>query len=198
MTARASFTRSAPDARRQELIEACARCLAERGASGTSVRAICAAAGVSPGLLTHYFDGIADLIAATYVHAGEQVGGALNRAMEDAGRAPRARLEAYVTASFRPPVSDPRLLATWLAFWSLVKTDPAIARLHGDVYADYRRTLEELLGACGVAASDLRLHAIAISALVDGLWLEHSLDATTFTADEAARIARRWIDALVG
>jgi len=43
-----SFTRSAPDDRRQSLIEATARCLAERGAAGVSVRAICAEAAALP------------------------------------------------------------------------------------------------------------------------------------------------------
>ena len=47
--------RQHPDQRRQSLLEATARCLAARGAAGVSVRAICAEAAVSPGLLRHYF-----------------------------------------------------------------------------------------------------------------------------------------------
>src|SRR3546814_8816536 len=64
--ARQAFTRESADARRAALVEAAAACLADHGLAGTNVRAICAKAGVSPGLLRHYFSGINDLIAATY------------------------------------------------------------------------------------------------------------------------------------
>jgi len=192
-----AFTRAEPDARRASLIEAVARVLARDGASGASVRSIAAEAGVSPGLVGHYFDGIDALIAATYAHVGAQVSAALDAAIATAGEEPRARLLAYVTASFAPPIADPALLATWVAFWSLVKARPDIAALHDDIYGAYRGDLEALLVACGVATADLRLAAIAITALVDGLWLELCLSPQAFTADEARAIAERQIDALI-
>ena len=197
---RANFVREEADFRRQSLIEAAGRCLAENGASGTSVRAICRLAGVSAGLLTHYFDGIGDLIVATYRDVGSRVAEAVDRAVADAGDDPRAQLEAYVTASFRPPVLDPELLATWLAFWSLVKTDPDIATVHREIYAEFREGVERLLRRCwddGVGEDDVRLSAVAITALVDGLWLELCLDGRSFTPEEAGELALHWLDALL-
>jgi len=192
-----AFTRAEPDARRLSLIEATARVLARDGAAGASVRNIAAEAGVSPGLVGHYFDGVDALIAATYTHVGEQVSAALGAAITAAGRDPRARLSAYVTASFDPPIADPALLATWLAFWSLVKARPAIAALHDDIYAGYRRDLEALLGDCGITTGELRLAAITITALVDGLWLELCLSPHSFTPAEARAIAERQIELLL-
>lgn len=189
-----SFTRAEPDARRLSLIAAAARVLGERGAAGASVRVICAEAGVSPGLLRHYFDGIDALIAETYAWTGRQVSDALAEAVAAAGSDPRARLLAYVTASFRAPIADPQLLATWIAFWSLVKANPEMERLHGEIYAGYRGEVEVLLGECGLAAGDVRLAAVGITALVDGLWLELCLAPGTFTAEEASGIAGRWIE----
>jgi AcrR family transcriptional regulator len=187
-----TYTRAEPDARRQSLIEAAARVLAERGAGGASVRTICAAAGVSPGLLRHYFDGIDALIAETYAWTGERVSRALAEAVAAAGD-PRAKLVAYVTASFRDPIADPQLLATWIAFWSLVKARPDMARLHGEIYAEYRAGLETLLAEAGLAADAVRTGAIGIAALVDGLWLELCLAPASFTADEASAIAERML-----
>ncbi|MDF7774947.1 TetR family transcriptional regulator C-terminal domain-containing protein [Sphingomonas sp. AOB5] len=188
-----SYTRAEPDARRQSLIEAAARVLAERGAAGASVRTICAEAGVSPGLLRHYFDGIDALIAETYAWTDAQVDEALAEAVAAAGADPRARLIAYVTASFRAPIADPKLLATWIAFWSLVKAKPDMERLHGEIYAGYRAGLEALLTECGMPAGDVRLGAVGITALVDGLWLELCLAPGTFSAEEASGIAEKWI-----
>lgn len=197
---RARFVRGEADYRRQSLIDAAAQCLAERGAAGTSVRAICKRAGVSAGLLTHYFAGIDDLILATYRDVGARVRDAVESAVAAAGSDPRARLEAYVTASFRPPVLDPELLATWLAFWGLVKTDAGVAAVHSELYAEFRQGVEALLADCwgdAAPADEVRLSAVAITALVDGLWLELCLDEGSFTSHEASRIALRWLGALL-
>lgn len=198
--ARTSFNREAPDVRRQSLIEATAKCLAEHGVAGASVRAICREAGVSSGLLTHYFSGVNALILETYREVGARVSEALQTAVAEAGDDPRAKLEAYVVASFLPPVLDPELLATWLAFWSLVKADAEVQRVHGEIYQSYRYDMEGLITAClgeRAAKADIRLTAVAITALVDGLWLELCLDPSTFTPAEAQAMAVRWLDTLL-
>lgn len=194
---RAPFTRETADVRRHDLVEAACRVLAVQGVAGASVRAICAEAGVSPGLLRHYFEGVDALIAAAYEAVGDRIDAALEAAVAAAGPAPRARLSAYLAASFQPPVLDPQLLATWLAFWSLVKVDPRIGAIHQRSYAAYRARLEELLGACAPGL-DARLAAIGLTAVVDGLWLELCLDPSVFTPAEAEAIADRllggWLD----
>ena len=192
----AMSTRETADVRRHSLIEATAASLAESGIAGTSVRAICARAGVSPGLLTHYFPGVDALVAETYRVTTERVSQTLSAAVEAAGDNRRARLIAFLTASFRPPIAAPDLLATWLAFWGLVKTDPAIAEIHKETYAAYRAELAALLRDCGAAEAEVAPVAIALTALVDGLWLELSLDPTTFTPEEAGVMVVRWLDAL--
>jgi TetR/AcrR family transcriptional regulator, transcriptional repressor of bet genes len=165
------------------------------GAHGTSVRTICARAGVSPGLLRHYFAGVDDLVAETYRDTGERVQAALDAAVAIAPDDPRTRLLAYLTASFAPAIADPDLLATWLAFWSLTKTDARISDVHAAIYCSYRAGLETLIAA--MKPGDHRLTAIALTALVDGLWLELSLGEAPFTSVEAAELAERWLDALL-
>lgn len=189
---RAAFTREAPDVRRQTLVAAAETVLAREGVAGTSVRAICAEAGVSPGLLRHYFEGVDELVTAAYEAVGQRIDTALDAAVEGAGADPRERLLAYLTASFAPPVLDPRLLAAWIGFWSLVKTKPRIAAIHAASYAAFRARLETLLAAAG--ARDTRLAAIALTATVDGLWLELCLDPATFGPDEATRIIARALE----
>jgi AcrR family transcriptional regulator len=181
------------------LIEATARCLAKFGLAGTSVRQVAAEAGVSPGLVRHHFEGMQDLVAETYRATGKQVAAVLGEAMAAAGPSAEARLRAFIDASFRPPLLDPDLLSVWLTFWSLTRTDPAIHAIHGKVYAEYRRDLEQMIKALAGewnAAIEIRAATLAFTALLDGLWLEHCLDPTTFTAVEAAAIAHRWVDGL--
>ena len=194
--ARAAYRR-APAERRQALIDAAACALAKHGAGGVSVRTIAAEAGVSPGLVTHHFEGVEPLLAATYRQVSEQVGEALAAAVERAGDDPRARLVAYVAGNFQPPVMDTDLLATWLGLLSLTKSMPLVEIAHAETYAAYRAEVERLLAACRLSG-DHRLQAIAITALIDGLWLELCLDDSVFTPAEAIAIARRWLDSLLG
>ncbi|WOF43178.1 TetR family transcriptional regulator [Sphingopyxis indica] len=192
---RQAFTRESADARRAALIEAAAAVLAERGLAGTNVRAICARAGVSPGLLRHYFDGIDDLVAATYQATSDRMDAVFAAAVAAAGPDPSARLTAYLTASFRPPVTDPELLGAWTAFWALARSDARMAAIHATSYAGYRARLGDLLTACG--APDAARLAILLTAMVDGLWLELSLDPTSFGAEAAAEMIERAVAALL-
>ncbi|PVM92530.1 TetR family transcriptional regulator [Caulobacter radicis] len=193
---RAPFTREAPDVRRQALVAAAEAVLARQGVAAASVRTICAQAGVSAGLLRHYFEGVDDLIAAAYEAVDLRIDAALVAAVAGAGNDPRARLSAYLAASFAPPVLDPDLLAAWIGFWGLVKTKPRIAAIHAQSYAAYRARLETLLADCG--AHDRRLAAIALTAMVDGLWLELCLDPSTFSPAEAVKALEKAAGAWLG
>ncbi|MXO60145.1 TetR family transcriptional regulator [Altererythrobacter salegens] len=198
MSQQPAFTRAAPNERRQSLIEACARVLAQKGAAGVSVRTICAEAGVSAGLLRHYFSGVSEAIAETYRWTGNRIDAALLQAVEEAGSDPRARLLAYVTASFRPPIASPDLLATFVAFWSLTRSDAQVAAVHDEVYGQFRAELQELLLAWKPCLADPHLAAIALTALIDGLWLELSLGQAPFSAAEADAFVGKWLDSVAG
>ena len=193
MTNGPAFTRTAADARRASLIVATTRVLARSGAAAASVRVIAAEAKVSPGLVTHHFGSVDALIAATYAHVDAEVAEALDAAVEAAGDDPHTRLRAYVAASFAPPIGTRDLLATWIAFWSLVLSRPDIAALHDTGYARFRGRLEGLLADCGLPESERRPAAIAITALVDGLWLELCLSPGVLTAEQAQVIAEAQI-----
>lgn len=194
---RARFTRELPEVRRAEMMRAAAACLAEDGVGAATVRAVAARAGVTPGLIRHHFGGIDGLIAATYRHVGATVSEAIDAALATAPAEPRARLTAFVQASFAPPLLDGDLLATWLAFWGRVRRDPEIRALHGEIYSAYRARLAGMLAAAAGRPIDADRAALALTALLDGLWLELCLDPSTFSAEEAVRIVEGFVDGLL-
>lgn len=199
-SSRPKFTREDPEVRKAELIAATARCLAENGVAGTSVREVAGRAGVSPGLIRHYFGGIDRMILETYRHVGDKVARAVDAAVSAAGDDPDARLDAFLTANFAPPILDADLLSTWLAFWSLVQRDPAVRGVHAEIYGASRRQLELLIQASAARSGrriDGRTAALAITALVDGLWLELCLDPETFEPGEAVAIIRAAVKAVM-
>ena len=70
-----------------------------------------------------------------------------------------------------------------------------MAAIHAASYAGYRARLAELLAACGAREPE-RL-AIMLTALVDGLWLELSLDEASFGAEAAAAMVEQAVAALL-
>jgi TetR/AcrR family transcriptional regulator, transcriptional repressor of bet genes len=194
------FRRATPAARRDALVEATLRCLKKYGHEGASVRRISAAAGVSIGLINHHFPSKSGLIAETYETLALSLQESLRERAQNRAVAPRRRLSDFFRASFAPQLLDPQLFNVWVVFWSMVAHSPEIRAVHDRTYGKYRSILETLLGELvksGAApALKLRPAAIALSALLDGLWVELSLSASTFRPSEAIAICEDWVNAL--
>ena len=197
---RPKYHRAAPPVRREALIEATLACLRIHGHAGVSARRIGAQAGVSPGLITHHFPSLSALVAAAY----ETLAMSLLREIEHhAGAAdatPRERLQRFFEASFSTALLEPGLFNTWLVFWSLIAHEPAVRAVHDRTYVAYRAALESMLGELGgtVVAPRFRLRpaGIALAALLDGLWIEASMNPRTFKPAEAVAMCEDWVNAL--
>jgi TetR/AcrR family transcriptional repressor of bet genes len=194
------FHRKAPAVRREALIEATLRCLKEYGHEGVSVRRISAAAGVSIGLINHHFPSKSGLVAETYETLALSLQDSIRRQAENRAALPRDRISGFFRASFAPELLDPQLFNVWLVFWSMVAHSPEIREVHDRTYGKYRSTLESLLGQLAQSGAaphfKLRPAAIALAALLDGLWVELSLSASTFKPREAIALCEDWVNAL--
>ena len=194
------FRRATPAVRREALVEATLRCLKKHGHAGVSVRRISAAAGVSIGLINHHFPSKTGLIAETYETLALSLQDSLRSQAENSAATPRARLSNFFRASFAPDLLDPQLFNVWVVFWSMVAHSREIRAVHDRTYGQYRSILETLLRELvkSGASPDLKLRsaAIALSALLDGLWVELSLSCETFKPREAIAICEDWVNAL--
>lgn len=194
------FRRAPPTVRREALIEATLACLRKYGHDGLSVRRIGAQAGVSAGLITHHFPSVSALIAAAYETLSMSLLHSIEHDAREADSSPRERLHRFYEAWFAPALLDPGLFNTWLVFWSMISHDAAVRAVHDRTYAAYRAALESLLGQLqrsdGVPAFRLRPAAIALSALLDGLWIEASINPSTFKPAEAVALCEDWTHAL--
>ncbi len=194
------FSRLEPEQRKALLIEATLACLKQHGFQGASIRKICAEAGVSVGLINHHYAGKDELVAEAYLTVTGRVMQLLREAIDQAAPDPRARLSAFFRASFSAELLDPQLLDAWLAFWGAVKTAEAINRAHDHSYGEYRallaQALNQLAAEEGWADFDADLAAIALSAMLDGLWLESGLNPNTFSPEQGIQVCEAWVDGL--
>jgi TetR/AcrR family transcriptional repressor of bet genes len=194
------FHRATPAVRREALVDATLSCLKQFGHEGVSVRRISAAAGVSIGLINHHFPSKSGLIAETYETLALSLLDSIRRQAENMALSPRSRLNNFFRASFAPEILDPQLFNVWLVFWSMVAHSAEIRAVHFSTYGKYRSVLESLLGQLvdtGAAPPfKLRPAAIALSALLDGLWVELSLSPTVFKPRDAIASCEDWVNAL--
>ncbi len=194
------FHRATPAVRREALVEATLRCLKQFGHEGVSVRRISAEAGVSIGLINHHFPSKSGLIAETYETIALSLLDSIRQQAENKAVSPRDRLSNFFHASFAPEILDPQLFNVWLVFWSMVAHSAEIRAVHFSTYSKYRSVLESLLSQLVDSGSappfKLRTAAIALSALLDGFWVELSLSPTVFKPREAIALCEDWVNAL--
>ena len=195
------FERKSPDERRRALIAATLACLAREGHAGLSIRKISKEAGISVGLINHHYASKDELIGHAYETLSLDLLANMRDKVEAAGSDPRARLSAYFRASLSAPILERSILRTWVGFWGMIEHSPIMTEVHDRTYAEYRRLLEALLadlwGASGRPMPDLRLAAIGLVAIHDGLWLEWCLNPQTFSSEEAIGLCEQWTESML-
>lgn len=204
MNARRKFRREGEERRRQDLIDATLDSVAEHGLQGATLRAIALRAGVTAGLIRHYFPGKEELLQEAYATLMGRMTEQAKAALVADDASPRQRLAAFVIANLNPPIIDQRVFSLWATFIGRAGADPALARAHREGYLGFRNEVEAVVVEVLAAeqrkpdASQLRQHAIAINAIIDGLWIEGSLAGEMFSPGELAAIGIRTIEAELG
>ncbi|CAI2931991.1 TetR family transcriptional regulator C-terminal domain-containing protein [Aminobacter niigataensis] len=204
VAARRKFRREGEERRRQDLIEATLDCVAEHGLQGATVRAIALRAGVTAGLIRHYFPGKEELLQAAYAAVMGRMTDLAKTALATVEQEPGRRLAAFVAANLAPPVVDGRSFSLWASFIGRASSDPALGAAHRAGYLGFRDEVEALVAEAfsdagrQASPSELRRLAIAINAIIDGLWVEGCLAGDMFEAGELAEIGIGSVEAMLG
>jgi betaine-aldehyde dehydrogenase len=175
----------AEDARRVQLIEVTIDSLAAVGFVGTTLAEIAGRAGVSPGLVAHYFGDKDGLLEAAFRTLARVVAVRMRERFALAST-PRARVQAIIDANLGPENFDRRTGNAWLAFWGQVLHFEGLKRVQrayqvrmlSNLRSDLRRMIP------GEAAHSL---AAMIAAMIDGVWLRAALSEWQEADSESAR-----------
>lgn len=198
--ARRAYRREPEDKRREALVAATLDLVADGGPAAATVRAIAARAGVTAGLIRHYFVSKEALLRESYRRLMERMlQDSLDR-LDGAPEDPSRRLATFILASLSPPVVDATALGLWAGFIHDLRRDPAIREIHIQTYLGYRDQLQILIADLprpADAARD-RADAITCNGLIDGLWMEASAVPELFATGEIARIGLAAVGRILG
>jgi AcrR family transcriptional regulator len=162
---------------------------AQSGYAHTTTRQIADLAGVSPGLMYHYFEGKEDLLQAVFDNCMVILNRVFTRAYEEAP--PDQRLANLIQAMFD-------LLGYDRDFWALfymMRSQPAVMALLGDDFRLWTARLRDLFIAELRAAGrvDPQSDALILYSLIEGTIQQYLLDPANYPL---AAVARRIIAGL--
>ena len=198
-----SFKREAPEKRRADLVQAAIRCLSEGGMSAFKLERIAAEAGVSLGLLSHYFTDKNELLTEVYRAALYEDITRTIAELDDTG-APGSsaeRLCRILDAIIAPEYLKPANLTVWLALWGEIVVNPALKQAHRMLYRSYISSLATLIGTVAedrrrkVNATEI---ARSLQALIDGLFLERALDRQAVDHVDFRRASYEFLELYLG
>ena len=179
--------------RRRQLVEAAIAAIHEHGFANATVARIAAQAGISAGMVHHYFKDKDELLFATMRHLlAELRADAVARLSGTAD--PCQRIRAIIDACFGDSQFEERVFSAWLALYGNARQSPRLMnilslyhrRLRSSLLHDLRRIVSE--------ADALRL-ADGIAAMIDGLWLRYALTGKPANPETPRALTRDYLAA---
>jgi len=188
-------------ARRQDLIQGTIKSIGNLGYHNSTVQTICEAAGLSRGLIGHYFKGKDDLLLEAFRHQTAEADEDTRQAIRAVGDDPLQRLLAATSVTFMRSASSRENALVWLAFCGVAPWNDSMKELHSRLYRRYRswiqRMMEEAAEERGVRI-DAKRAALTYAQMVDGFWLGWIMDKDAYSLEEANQIVCDWILDLFG
>ncbi|EPJ53456.1 MAG: hypothetical protein OFPI_10820 [Osedax symbiont Rs2] len=203
MSSRKTYSRESEHKRRQDLIIATQQCVIKGGIGEASIRRIAAVAGVTPGLVRHYFPDKDALICAAYRETMDQMFAAARLGLEQFQGSALDKLRYFINTSLQTGVMNSHYHQLWASFTSLTCAIPEMAEIHRESYLEFRMGCQDLVEAVlheqgrQISDKELEHYGIMVNALLDGLWLEGCLAMELFSKGLLAELGLRSVEAVL-
>jgi phenylpropionate dioxygenase-like ring-hydroxylating dioxygenase large terminal subunit/AcrR family transcriptional regulator len=185
--------RATREDRRRELIECAIDVIAENGLGGTTLVKVAAKAGLSAGIVNHYFETKDALLIEALRALSEEFGTALEAATQ-AAETPVDGLIAIVDLSLDPVIAAPPKIAVWYAFQSETHWRQSYTSLCGERDQAYMATIRSLMARlAGPAEGDADILARSFAGLLDSYWQDILFEGEGFDRAAAAASCRRYL-----
>ncbi|AHK43699.1 MULTISPECIES: transcriptional regulator BetI [Ensifer] len=161
--------------RRRELRRAAFEVLQKEGMAGATLEKVATHAGASKGIVLHYFASKQEL----FEHAMREANASLKEAVVERlhrARTPLERMDAIIEANFEERFFQPSVCHAWLSLCAEVPREPQLARIQKIIHARMRSNLLSALTHI-LPANECEDVALAITSLIDGLWLRLGLQS---------------------
>jgi AcrR family transcriptional regulator len=179
--------------RHQEILDAAARVITERGLAETRISDVADAAGVSPGLILYYFDSKDRLLAEALTFANDDFFVRMSREIR---RLPTAKeqLRRVIDLSvpgYLPEDSKIDEWALWIEVWVRALRDPQMAKDREILDQRWRQSIADIIRAGQAAgefpARDADEIALRLGSLIDGLAIQVIMNDSQVSSERMHR-----------
>ncbi len=183
-----------PDIRKPQLVNATMAVIERVGLHAASISLISKEAGVSTGIINHYFGGKHGLLEETMREILRRLSMSVTTSLSQIPRNDhQGRINAIIMSNFDGYQAENKVAKTWLAFWSYAMHDEQLGRLQR---VNEKRLLShlkiELKGLLPPSQAELVAHGIA--SLIDGIWLRGTLNPKGIDANNARMIINDYLE----
>jgi len=192
------------EAMRARLVEATIASIASDGLAGASIEKITRRAGVSRGLVRHYFGAKSNLLAEAFQKLAQDFREMLGMHLTetpDGDKAVEIRLRRSILPMFDRLEPAPDRQYAWFGFWALARSEPQIEHLNHELYEE----IVEYLGGqvADVAARrgksvDAAAAGRGLAAMMEGAWVHSIIGVEGMTVAEAQRLSLDYVARLLG
>jgi len=184
--------------RRQQLIDATIRCIAQQGLSAITLQMVTREAGLSVGIANLHFQSKDNLLRETLRFVAEEYHGGQIQIMEGAAIVNLGeRLDALLDFQLGRGVTQRQKMSVWFAYYGEAGARPMYQKIVATSDRLAAQKLEalfvEIIKEGGYAGSDARELAIGYSALIDGLHLGLLVTPRELTKRCARAVARDFL-----
>lgn len=178
--------------RRRQLVDAAIAVIHREGFARATVARIAAQAGVSTGIIHHYFaDKDALLMATMRTLLSELRRDAAER--QGRARTPRERVCAVIDAAFGEGQFDAPVFSAWLALYGNARHSQSLSQILRVYHRRLRSNLmHDLMKLMNRAKAERMAEGIA--AMIDGLWLRYALTGKPASPEQPRALARAYFE----
>lgn len=179
--------------RRRQLIDATLETINEVGLHDATISQIAKRAGVSNGIISHYFKDKNGLLEATMRDVTRQLRDAVATRLAHLSNATtETRLCAIVDGNFDTTQVNSAAIKAWLDFWSSSMHQPQLHRLER---VSHKRLLSMLVVEFRrhLSQEEARIAGYGLAALIDGLWLRAALSGQSIDRQLTSTLIIRFI-----
>lgn len=183
-----------PDIRKPQLVQATMTVIDRVGLHSASIALISKEAGVSTGIINHYFGGKHGLLDETMREILRQLSVTITNALKELPvNAHQQRINAIINGNFEGYQAENKVAKTWLAFWSYSMHDAQLKRLQR---VNEKRLISHLLIELKALLEPEQAELVAhgIASLIDGIWLRGTLNPEGIDANKARAIINDYLD----
>jgi TetR/AcrR family transcriptional repressor of bet genes len=186
-----------PEERREQLIVATIRSVAERGLADTTIATVAQEAGLSQGIVNLHFRSKEGLLTETLRYLADEYRIACQEAAAAGEVSPVAGLLAMVELDFRRSICSRDKIAVWFAFWGERRFRPTYRRICAERDRSYddmvRLICARLCEEGGYPDVEPAVVADGLSALTDGLWLDLLVRPDSMSRERAKRVTLSYL-----